>query len=316
MKTEVLSVPKFRSGGQYGDDVPLVLPGVVHGVFDGATDALGTVVDGMGAGRLAALAVAGSVAALMADPAARRLPVADILARISADLAAATGPLGLAIPPSTTMAVALDCGTDWRFITLGDTGIRLNGAQVLRHEKIIDDVSTSARVQVFRALQPSHPGVDATEKLARDTALLGLDHAVATSILTAQQAADIIAQTIADAHLHEAATQIEAFLRGGIKGQFHLANQPDHPLGFDTLNGTLPVLGQWVDQTHPKSAITSIEIFTDGYPDIPEGTSVADWEAAFFAAEDSDYHKTGRFASVKGSTADQFFDDRTVLILS
>ena len=41
----------------------------------------------------------------------------------------------------------------------------------------------------------------------------------------------------------DAATQIEAFLRGGIKGQFHLANQPDHPLGFDTLNGTLPVLG-------------------------------------------------------------------------
>ena len=316
MKTEVLSVPKFRAGGQYGDDVPLVLPGVVHGVFDGATDALGTVIDGMGAGRLAALAVAGSVARLMADPAARQLAMADILARISADLAAATGPLGLAIPPSTTMAVAVDCGPDWRFLVLGDTGIRLNGTEVLRHEKIIDDVSTAARVQVFRALQPFHPGIDATERLARDTALLGLDHAVAQGILTPDHAAEIIARTGDETGLTTAAAEVEAFLRGGIKGQFLLANQPDHPLGFDTLNGTLPACGQWIDQSRPKSAVASIEIFTDGYPDIPAGMSVADWEAAFFAAEDSDYHKIGRFASVKGSTADQFFDDRTVLILS
>lgn len=316
MKTEVLSVPKFRAGGQYGDDVPLVLPGVAHAVFDGATDPLGTVIAGVGAGRMAALEVAGSVARMMIDPAARRLPMAQILARISADLAAATGPLGLEIPPSTTMAVALDCGAEWRFLVLGDTGIRLNGAEVLRHEKVLDDVSTASRVQVMREILRHQPDPDAAEMQARGTALLGLDHAVAQDIITAERAAEVIAQTIRDTALPAAAAEIEDFLRRGIKVQYRLANRADHPLGFDTLNGTLPSCGQWIDQTVPKAVIHSIEIFTDGYPDIPSGTRVADWEAAFFAAEDSDYHKIGRFASVKGSTSDQFFDDRTVLLLS
>lgn len=316
MKTEVVNISKFRDGTRAGDDVPLVLPGVVHGVFDGATDPLGTVVDGIGAGRVAALAVAASVTRLMLNPAARQLPAADIIARVTADLAAATAPLGLEIPPSTTMAVVLDLGEAWRFLALGDSGFRLNGAEVLREEKIIDAVSTTARVMIFNDLIPGQTAPDQAEMAARNALLLGLDHAVAAGTLTATRAAAIITETAQRTGLIPAMAAVDTFLRGGIRTQFQMGNLVGHPLGFDTLNGTLPGRGEYIDVTRPKASIRSIEIFSDGYPDLPAEISAAAWEAAFAAAEASDYHKTGAFATVKGSTADQFFDDRTVLVMT
>ena len=134
MKIDVLSISKFRDGTRPGDDVPVVLPGVMFAIFDGATDPRGTVVDGIGAGRLAAMTVAAAATGLVLDPEARRLPGDEIVARLSAALAGRTAPLGLPIPPSTTLAMVLDCGADWRFLMLGDTGFRLNGAEVIHHD--------------------------------------------------------------------------------------------------------------------------------------------------------------------------------------
>ena len=315
MKTEVLTISKFRDGTRAGDDVPLVLPGVVYGVFDGATDPYGTVVDGIGAGRVAALAAAASVTRLTLDPANRRLPKTDILARITQDLAAATAPLGLEIPPSTTLAVALDLGSDWRFLALGDSGFRLNGSEVLHTEKIIDAVSTTARVMIFNDRIGSQSREDEAEEIARRALMLGMDRAVAEGMLSEARAAEIITQTAHRTGLDGFRAEVEAFLRGGIRTQFQMANLAGHPLGFDTLNGTLPARGEGIDVTRPKAEIHSIEIFSDGYPDIPAEVSLAAWEAAFAAADAEDYHKIGRFATVKGTTASQFFDDRTVLVM-
>ena len=69
MRIELLNQSKYRHGGRPGDDVPLVMPGMVFGVFDGATDARGTMIGGMAAGRLAALTVSAEMAALAFDPA-------------------------------------------------------------------------------------------------------------------------------------------------------------------------------------------------------------------------------------------------------
>lgn len=91
MKIEVLNVSKYRENPREGDDVPLVLPGAVFGIFDGATDPRGTVVDGIGAGRLAALTVAAAVAELAMEPGGRTLPAGEILARLSDRLAVGQG---------------------------------------------------------------------------------------------------------------------------------------------------------------------------------------------------------------------------------
>jgi hypothetical protein len=315
MRIELLNQSKYRHGARPGDDVPLVLPGVVFGVFDGATDPRGTRVEGMAAGRLAAQTVSARMAAIVADPAARLRPASEIIGGLAATLKARTDPLDLPIPPSTTVSVVLDCGDAWRFLVLGDTGIRLNGTEVLRHNKVIDTVSTEARVRVFRLLGARIGDGDATEYATRRVVMLGLDSAVSESVLSPREADKIIVETVATTGLARHGAEVETFLRGGIQTQFHHGNGRGF-LAFDTLNGTETGLGSVIDTVRPKAEVTSVEVFTDGYPDIPEEVSPAAWEDAFHEAERRDYHKTGAFAAVKGSTKTEFFDDRTVLILS
>lgn len=77
----------------------------------------------------------------------------------------------------------------------------------------------------------------------------------------------------------------------------------------------MPQLQQLQEFERDKRDITSIEIFSDGYPSLPAVPSVAAWEAAFRSAETEDFSKIGRYAAVKGSTTTQFHDDRSVVIL-
>ncbi|WP_112322532.1 hypothetical protein [Oceanibium sediminis] len=318
MKTEVLNVSKFRDGLRPGDDVPVVAPGVLYGVFDGATDPRGTIVDGIGAGRLAALTVSQAMLRLALEPGTRRLSGGEIIARLAEALKAHTAELNLPIPPSTTLAFALDCGETWRFLALGDSGIRVNGTDLIHREKIIDSISTHARVAVFKHLRArdGDADLDRIERMTRRAILLGLDNAVAEATLDTETAQTVIDTTLSAISIPELTPEITDFLRGGIQVQYHFANRTDTPLGFDTMNGDLPTRGELLEVTLPKSQVQSIEIFSDGYPDHPEGVSVAAWEAAFHGAEETDFHKIGHFATVKGSTSDEYFDDRTVVIVS
>lgn len=316
MRTELFSHPKYRDGGALGDDVALVLPGIVYGVFDGATDPRGTVVDGMGTGRLAALVVAAQMASLAMDSAVAHMPGEQIVERLSHALKRKNDALNLPIPPSTTLAVVLDCGDSWRFLLLGDSGIRLNGAELIRNEKIIDDVSTFARVATFNDLRKKFDDVDEVEQLARTSIFLGFENAIAKNLMSSARAQDIIEETIEATGLHHAVDNVTTFLMGGVETQHLFGNRTGNPLCFDTMNGTTPQLGELTDFVRPKAAVTSIEIFSDGYPSLPQDVSIFAWEAAFKAAEEEDFHKTGRFATVKGSTRQEFFDDRTVLIVS
>jgi hypothetical protein len=316
MRIELLNQSKYRHGSRPGDDVPLVIPGVVFGVFDGATDARGTVVDGIAAGRLAALTVSAEMAAIAAQPDRRHLPGDALIARLSEALVSRAGARDLPIPPSTTVAVVLDCGADWRFLLLGDSGVRLNGTEVLRREKLIDRVSTLARVMLFEHFSERQDDPDAVEQAARRGILLGLDLAVAEGVLDAAGADAIIEAVIVGIGLQEEGDTVAEFLRGGIQTQHRFGNATGSRLCFDTMNGTRPLLGELIDTTRPKAAVDSIEIFSDGYPDLPGAVSAAAWEHAFHEAERTDFHKTGPFATVKGSTSAEFFDDRTVLVLS
>jgi hypothetical protein len=315
MRLEVFNRSKYRDGSAPGDDVLLVVPGAVYGVFDGATDPLGTVVDGTAAGRLAALTVASEMAAIALDPIARRMPGTRIIERLSAVLKARTDPLNLDVPPSTTLAVAMDFGETWRLLLLGDSGIRLNGTDVHHHEKTIDLLSKSARVAIFNKLSSKNSNLDHVEAMTRRCIFLGLDNAVSEGVLTAQQASGIIADAITVNRLHRIKETASDFLMGGIQTQYKFGNAAGNPLCFDTLNGTIPKLGELKDFERAASEISIIEIFTDGYPSHPAEASVTAWEHAFHAAEEHDFHKTGRFSTVKGSTSSEFYDDRSVLVL-
>ncbi len=314
VRIELFNQSKYRDGAQQGDDVPLILPGHAYGVFDGATDPRGTRIGGVPAGRFAALTVSAELAAIALEPAGRELPARALVERLAGALERRTAQLGLPIPPSTTLAVALDCGREWRFVLLGDSGIRLNGSEVLRREKIIDDVSTAARVKLFETFRPAQPNADAAEYATRRAIFLGLGQAVDEGRLDSHAAEGIVAATIAETGLSAHAETVAAFLHDGIQKQYRYGNGSG-PLAFDTMNGTRSELTELIDERRPKSEIKSIEIFSDGYPAEPAEVSVSAWEQAFHHAEAVDYHKTGAYRTVKGSTSTEVFDDRTILIL-
>lgn len=315
MRLEVINQSKYKHSLRPGDDVPLILPGAVYGVFDGATDARGTRIDGIGAGRLAAETVARAMARMAGEPDARDWPADRIVDFLSQALAERTASLRLPIPPSTTMAVALDCGNDWRFILLGDSGVRLNGTDVLRREKLIDTVSTLGRVAVFHDLSERIDSPDEVEAAAREAILLGFDRAAETGIMAPDRIEEIIADVIGQTGLEAHAMLVHDFLSGGIQVQFHFGNAEGNPLCFDTLNGTRPLLGETIDVRRPKAGLTSIEIFSDGYVALPGEPAAAAWERAFETAEAEDFHKLGKYAGVKGSTTSEVFDDRTVVVM-
>ena len=56
-----------------------------------------------------------------------------------------------------------------------------------------------------------------------------------------------------------------------------------------------------------------IELFSDGYFAPGHGFGVASWEERFAEVEREDPAKIGRYASVKGSTAGMWSDDRSYL---
>lgn len=317
MQIEAASFSKYRHSIKYGDDVILTLPGSVFAVFDGATDARGTVINGVPAGRLAALTVAQSTVELMQDPDNRRMPAEAIFKSLSVALYNRTKDDAFTIPPSTTLALALDCEHEWRFLILGDSGIRLNGGDVLQPTKLIDKVSTSARVLLFKYLLEKSGlcALDSVEMATRRAIFLGLDQAIAENLIPATLAGDIIQFTAKSCELVDDEETVENFLRSGICKQYLFANTQDTVFSFDTMNGTAPRLGQWIDVTFPKNEIESIELFTDGYPIPPDSISLADWQDAFVRVEQSDFHMLRDFASVKGATSTEHHDDRSVIII-
>jgi hypothetical protein len=112
----------------------------------------------------------------------------------------------------------------------------------------------------------------------------------------------------------DAIAEVPQLLLAGIAGgQYGYCNRAGHSLGYAVLDGTHTKGPDVLSLSRPKSAVHSIELFTDGYMSCPAGTTVRDWEDEFFRVEAQDFHKCGAFAGVKGSTSTQFSDDRSVL---
>lgn len=315
MRIESFNRSKYRDGSDPGDDVHLVIPGLVYGVFDGATDPRGTRVDGIAAGRLAALTAASTIAALAQDARVAQMPGREIVEHLATALRHQNEGLDLFIPPSTTAVVLLDLGKDWRFLLFGDSGLRMNATEVFRSEKLIDRVSTFARVAVFKLLASRHDEKDEVEMSTRAAIFLGFEQATARGLMTAEEAGEIIEATARATGLTGHEALVGRFLSGGIQIQHQFGNSHGNPLCFETLNGSASALNDLLDFTRPKSEVSSIELYSDGYASLPDAATVAAWEAAFARAEEEDFHRVGPFATVKGSTEAEFFDDRTVVIV-
>jgi hypothetical protein len=314
MIIEAFSRCKYRANDRLGDDVPFVLPGIAIGLFDGATDAKGTIINGTPAGRLAALTAAECMAQLLAVPANRKLPARELVDQLCALYANSFEKYSLDPLPATTLALAIDCGENWRFFCLGDSGIRINASETLRHTKLIDDVSTFARVALFHELADRLPDLDSAEMATRRGIFLGFDKATHDGILSPEQADKIISETIVSLKLEDDGAFVKDFLTAGICMQYRFANQVGNSLCYDVLADGTPQIGDWIDEWRPKKDVESIEVFSDGYAKLPNNPTVAAWEAEFETTDSQDFHRVKEFATVKGGTSAEFFDDRTIVI--
>lgn len=314
MQTEVFCCSKYKQSKKLGDDTFIYIPNVVMGVFDGASDPLGTIIDNEPAGLVASRNVANICANYFLTTENRAKPKQNIMSEISNEFSKQLNKIDFKVRPSTTLAIILDLGDEYRLLILGDTKIRINGNQVIETNKRIDDVSAHARVMVFNILASRMDNLDAVEASTRRVIFTGLQAAIAENILSQSETSNIVNETILKTGFSETPDEITQFLMGGIQVQQGYSNNSDHPLGFASMNGYSPIMSDILDQKFKKSDVTSFEIYSDGYFALPVETNIKAWEQTHARVEAEDFHKTGQYATVKGSTSDEYSDDRTIFI--
>ena len=91
--------------------------------------------------------------------------------------------------------------------------------------------------------------------------------------------------------------------------QFDYQNNPKHKLGYGCLDGTETPAKFVKVFEYDADQIQTIELFTDGYYDIPNEISIEAWEKLYEKVEKEDPDKWKKYKSTKSS------DDRTIAII-
>jgi len=95
-----------------------------------------------------------------------------------------------------------------------------------------------------------------------------------------------------------------------LKKQFEYQNNPIHELGYGVVDGTYTPDKFIHLVIFDRKDIHTIELFTDGYFDVPEKVGIDEWETMYQAVESIDPHKYKKYKSTKAK------DDRTIMIIT
>jgi hypothetical protein len=91
--------------------------------------------------------------------------------------------------------------------------------------------------------------------------------------------------------------------------QFEYQNNPENSLGYGVIDGT-ETPSQFVKYfEYDLDKINTIELFSDGYFDVPKKVSIENWEKSFEKVEAADPDKWKKYKSTKSK------DDRTIVII-
>ncbi len=328
MKIEALSVGKNLDAPESNEDQFLVLPGSAYAVFDGATDNSGRLYDGRRGGWHASRIAMQAVASYLLDRSQGDLPLSGLIERVATALRACYARHGIlerarsetAYRFGATLTLAADLGETFRFVLIGDSGLRLNGTQVFLNDSGLDLVTASLRVQAYHFVAESGGGADDCARVGRAAAFYGAAklHPDMQPWLDESRRRQLYERSLAWCRARLPAApeaDIGHLLDTGISGQARFANNMASPLSYAVLDGfeiPLPMV-QVFDR--PRAELRSIELFTDGYFKPGAAASLSDWENAFAEVERIDAEKVGLYPSVKGSGARMNTDDRTVVIV-
>jgi hypothetical protein len=328
MKIEAFSEGKNLDAPEANEDQFLVLPGRAYAVIDGATDITGQLYDGKRGGWLASHIAMQAVADFLLDPAERELNPERLIERVSAAIRASYARHGIleiargdpARRFGATLTLAADLGETFRFVLIGDSGLRIDGTAVFINDTELDLVTASLRMEAYRMVGEAGGGAEERARVGRACAFYGAAklHPDMRPWLDETKRGLLYERSLAWCHARFPAVPEADFrlvLDTGISGPAQFANNTASPLSYAVLDGfeiPLPLV-RVIDR--PRTAIRSIELFTDGYFKPGGAPALDDWEAAFAEVERVDPEKIARYPSVKGSTARMNTDDRTVVIV-
>jgi hypothetical protein len=91
--------------------------------------------------------------------------------------------------------------------------------------------------------------------------------------------------------------------------QFEYQNNPQEPLGYGVIDGTDTPAKFVKFFEYDLDKIHTIELFSDGYFDIPQEVSIEAWEKSFEKVEKEDPDKWKKYKSTKSK------DDRTIVTI-
>src|SRR2546426_2538885 len=179
MKIEAFSEGKNLDAPEANEDRFLVLPGRGYAVIDGATDVTGQLYDGKRGGWLASHITMQAVADFLLDPAERELRPERLIEHVSAAIRASYSQYGIleiargdpARRFGATLTLAADLGERFRFILIGDSGLRINGAEVFVNDTRLDLVTASLRVEAYRMVGEAGGGAGGRGGVGRAPAL-------------------------------------------------------------------------------------------------------------------------------------------------
>ena len=329
MRIEAFTQAKVPADPGSNEDQLLILPGRGYAVIDGVTDRTGHRYEGLLAGQLAGCRVQQAVATFLLDPAEAEVDPARLVAQVSGAIRAAYqrhGILEIAReqPPrrfGATLALAAERGDGWRFVLVGDSGLRLNCAELWLNENELDLITASLRQEAYRMVAAAGGDPADRARVGRACAFHGaarlypemrpwLDEAGLASL----RARCIAACRERFPTVPEA--DIERLVEGGVmNGQGQFQNNTASLLSYAVLDGfEVPLeLVRVIDRE--RAGVRSIELFTDGYFEPAAAPSVEAWEASFREVEQIDPEKIGHYPGVKGSSSGRYADDRTVIVI-
>jgi hypothetical protein len=302
----------------------------LYAVIDGATDKSGQTHDGLTGGQVAGRIledVLRDAALKLGRNGSGEIPVSTILDGFNRALRRQYRVHGIAdairLEPwrgfAAQASIVVRENSHYRFIIVGDTGLRINGQEVFFDRKPGDAICAQLRAAMYRHLVGIGADSETVEKWARAYTVNGLKivlpgspRALGDAVLG--QLRDKVQAKCRTRAPEIAPADVENVLLEGLKGLHRYRNRPG-PLGFPCLDGSSVPRDMIVEFRRTADSINCIELFSDGYPGVPDRTEVEDWEALHAKAERDDPERISVFPETKGSAPDRFADDRTILIV-
>lgn len=329
MRIDAFSEGKSLDEPDANEDRIVVLPGRGYAVIDGATDISGRLYDGHRGGWWGGETVMQSTAVFLADASAADLGrVEPLIEHISAAMRACYARLGILEAAThdarrrfgATLTLAVETGGIVRFVLIGDSGLRLDGAETVVEDTGLDLVTASLRVAAYDSVAAAGGDIDEQRRVGRACAFHGAAalHADMTPGLDETALGNLYARSLAwsrERLPHVPEGDLRALLDTGIDGQAQFANNTRSPLSYAVLDGFEVPLALVRVFDRPRARLRSIELHTDGYFARGATPTLDDWEAAFAGVERIDSEKIGAYPSVKGSSTRMRTDDRTIVIV-